>query len=144
MLAAGIRTVVDVRALPLSRKRGFSKTAFAAALARVGIAYSHMPALGCPKAVRDRYQADRDWATYTRAFLAYLDTQPAATLELVELSRTSTACLVCFEADSDRCHRTYVARDARRRGGLPILHLTATTVLPDRGFPEMKLPGFAR
>jgi uncharacterized protein (DUF488 family) len=50
-----IQTLVDVRELPLSRKRGFSKRALAEALALQGITYLHMPALGCPKPIRDRY-----------------------------------------------------------------------------------------
>jgi uncharacterized protein (DUF488 family) len=50
--------IVDVRELPLSRKKGFSKAAFHEALAEAGIAYTHVPALGCPKAIRDQYRAD--------------------------------------------------------------------------------------
>jgi hypothetical protein len=55
---AGIMTVADVRQMPLSRKRGFSKTALAAALEKVGIDYVHIPALGCPKPIRERYRLD--------------------------------------------------------------------------------------
>ena len=46
--AAQVKTVVDVRELPLSRKKGFSKSAFCAVLSAHGIAYLHAPALGCP------------------------------------------------------------------------------------------------
>ena len=70
MLTMGIETVVDVRERPLSRKKGFSKVAFSAALAQAGVAYRHDPQLGCPKAIRDRYKAGADWAEYTREFLA--------------------------------------------------------------------------
>lgn len=56
----GIETVVDVRANPLSRKPGFSKRALAAALSPASIAYIHLPAMGCPKPVRDRYK--RRWS----------------------------------------------------------------------------------
>ncbi|SEM69999.1 DUF488 domain-containing protein [Nonomuraea pusilla] len=41
--------LVDVRLTPISRKRGFSKTALATALAAAGIACRHMRALGNPK-----------------------------------------------------------------------------------------------
>lgn len=133
VVEAGIQTIVDVRELPLSRKRGFSKTAFAQALADAGVAYFHVPALGCPKDVRDRYKADRDWAAYTRDFLAYVATQDATVRELVKLSKATTSCLVCFEADYAACHRTYVARAARKLGGPVVMHLTAKTVLPDSG-----------
>lgn len=66
--AAQVKTVVDVRKLPLSRKKGFSKTAFCAALSAHGIAYLHAPALGCPKPIRNQYKADGNWQTYTRDF----------------------------------------------------------------------------
>ena len=133
---AKINTVVDVRELPLSRKKGFSKTAFSAALSEHSIAYLHMPALGCPKPVRNQYKADGNWRTYTRDFLAYIDTQEAPIQELVKISRATTACLVCFEADFSMCHRTFVARAARQHGGPTVMHLTAKTALPDLGFQQ--------
>src|SRR3546814_5218381 len=49
----GIKRVIDVREVPLSRKRGFSKTALAAKLVESGIDYSHFKALGDPKSGRD-------------------------------------------------------------------------------------------
>ncbi|WP_312414893.1 DUF488 domain-containing protein [Comamonas sp.] len=128
---AGVQTIVDVRELPLSRKKGFSKTAFREALSQFGISYLHVPALGCPKPVRDRYKADQDWAAYTKAFLAYVNTQEATVRELVKLTKTTKACLVCFEADFTMCHRTYVARAARRFGGPSVMHLTAKTSQAD-------------
>ena len=130
---SGIKTVVDVRELPLSRKKGFSKSSFRDALSAAGIAYFHVPALGCPKPIRDQFKADGDWAVYTKAFLAYISTQEATVQELVKLSRATSACLVCFEADYTACHRTYVARAARKLGGPSVMHLTAKTALPDGG-----------
>lgn len=131
--AAGVKTVVDVRELPLSRKKGFSKTSFSAALAAMNIAYLHAPLLGCPKPIRDKYKVDGDWTDYTKAFLAYIETQGASIRELVKLSKATTACLVCFEADYTMCHRTYVARSVRKHGGQPVMHLTTRTSVPDSG-----------
>jgi Protein of unknown function, DUF488 len=128
---ARVQLIVDVRELPLSRKKGFSKTALRTALAAADIDYQHRPALGCPKPVRDRYKADGDWQAYTRSFLAYLSTQ---TLEIDALSRAAQArqaCLVCFEADHGFCHRTYVARAAYASGAPAVRHLTARTVVAD-------------
>lgn len=131
--AAGVATIVDVRELPLSRKKGFSKSGFREALAAAGIAYFHVPALGCPRNIRDHYKLDGDWDVYTKAFLAYLASQEATVRELVKLSKSTSACLVCFEADYTLCHRTYVARAARKLGGPPVMHLTARTALVDGG-----------
>ena len=101
--AAQVKTVVDVRELPLSRKKGFSKTAFCTALATHGIA--HAPALGCPKPIRNQYKTDGNWQTYTREFLKYIQTQDASLRELVKIAQATPACLVCFEADYSSCVR---------------------------------------
>ena len=127
----GVKTIVDVRQLPLSRKRGFSKKSFSQALALADIAYVHMPTLGCPKAIRDAYKQDPDWRKYSESFLAYLQMQEAAVRELAKISRATTACLVCFEADFNFCHRTYVARATRRFGATTVQHITAQTVVAD-------------
>lgn len=126
-----IKTIVDVRQLPLSRKRGFSKRAFAEALAAADIAYVHMPTLGCPKAIRDAYKQNADWAQYTRSFLAHLKTQNAAVRELAKIARATDACLVCFEANYRECHRTFVARAAHHAGAPAITHIDAKTVVAD-------------
>jgi uncharacterized protein (DUF488 family) len=57
--AAGVRRLVDVRELPLSRRRGFSKTALAAALATAQIEYQHVRELGNPKPYRELYRSGR-------------------------------------------------------------------------------------
>ncbi|KAF1032870.1 MAG: hypothetical protein GAK37_00360 [Pseudomonas sp.] len=72
---ACIDKVLDVREYPLSRKKGFSKKAFAECLAAAGIEYEHNPLLGCPKPIRKRYKEDGDWLTYARDFRAYIRTR---------------------------------------------------------------------
>src|SRR5260221_8535246 len=58
---AGVRQVVDVREHPLSRKKGFSKNALSAVLLAHGIEYLSMTALGCPRAIRQRFKLGGDW-----------------------------------------------------------------------------------
>lgn len=128
----GVNTIVDVRELPLSRKKGFSKKALGEYLKHAGIGYFHAPALGCPKSIRNRYREDGDWRAYTRDFQDYLGTQDATVQQMAKFSQSSTVCLICFEADFNFCHRTFVARAATRVGGPPVQHITAKTVLPDQ------------
>ncbi|MGH6991354.1 MAG: DUF488 family protein [Stellaceae bacterium] len=123
--AAGIELVVDVRALPLSRKPGFSKRAFERALAEAGIGYAHRQALGTPKPIRARYKRDHDVAALNRDFGAYLEHQDLALAELTDLIHDKTACLVCYEADPKLCHRSLVAAAARRFGAPDAIHLDA-------------------
>jgi uncharacterized protein (DUF488 family) len=129
----GVRTVVDVRELPLSRKRGFSKTLFGTALVAAGIAYLHAPTLGCPKPVRDQYKRDGSWARYTSGFMRHLATQMAAVNELAKLAKATPTCLVCFEADFNYCHRSFVARAAHSAGAPSVMHLDARTACSDSG-----------
>ncbi|MGH6980531.1 MAG: DUF488 family protein, partial [Stellaceae bacterium] len=90
-----IELVVDVRALPLSRKRGFSKKTFAAALKDVGIAYEHRVALGTPKSMRARYKRDHDFVALAAQFNKYLGGQTHSLLELIDLVKCKRACLLC-------------------------------------------------
>ncbi len=128
---AGVETVIDVRANPLSRKPGFSKRGLAAALNEADLAYVHLPVMGCPKPVRDRYKQDADWSAYTRSFLAYLQTQAQSVAALAQSAKASLLCLVCFETDFERCHRTFVARAVAAHAGLRVTHLTGRTEIPD-------------
>ncbi len=112
-----MKVVIDVRELPLSRKKGFSKTAFAAALKDAGVAYEHRPAFGCRKPIRIQYKIDSNWKRYEKAFNAYLATQASAVADLAAFSKKAKACLVCFEADFNLCHRSLVARAAASANG---------------------------
>src|SRR6185369_12843167 len=56
---AGVERVIDVRALPLSRRPGFSKTPLRLALEEAGIEYVHLKALGTPAEGRTAARAGR-------------------------------------------------------------------------------------
>lgn len=135
--AAGVRVVLDVRELPLSRKPGFSKRSFAKALHDAGLAYAHLPVLGCPKPIRERYKANGDWKAYSKAFAAYLATQSDAVADLARTAKRVNTCLVCFEADFSRCHRSIVAQAALRAGGPRITHLTSAAANPETSVREV-------
>ena len=107
---AGVRIVIDVRAVASSRRAGFSKTLLAASLDEVGIDYLHLRALGTPKAGRDAARAGRT-AEMAAIFEAHL-TEPKAQLELAqarEVAAERRAALLCFEAQACECHRRIVA-----------------------------------
>jgi uncharacterized protein (DUF488 family) len=127
-----VQIVVDVRDVPLSRKRGFSKTGLAAALDAAGMKYLHIRSLGCPKAIRDQYRASRDWKAYTAAFMQHLRKQGVAVGQLATVCKGSAVALLCYEADAGFCHRTYVARAAAAISGDNVLHISAAGVTPDR------------
>jgi uncharacterized protein (DUF488 family) len=106
---AGVERVVDVRELPLSRRRGFSKSPLAEALARAGIRYEHVRALGNPKPNRERWKSG-DSKGGARAFRRHLHNGSRAALdELAESVPSEKTCLLCFEASHQDCHRSLIA-----------------------------------
>jgi len=108
--AAGVEVLIDVRAVPSSRRAGFSKRILAASLAEAGIDYVHLQALGTPKAGRQAVRAGRP-AEMRKIYEAHL-AEPKAQLELaqaIEIARERSASLLCYEADPSHCHRRIVA-----------------------------------
>jgi uncharacterized protein (DUF488 family) len=126
-----VSLLADVREAPISRKPGFSKSALAEALRHAGIDYRHIRPLGCPKPIRDAYKEDGDWARYTRAFMKHLAAQQAAVDELAKLCENQPSALLCYEADFNRCHRTYVARAVAEHSGAQICHITTAGLVDD-------------
>lgn len=103
-----IGRVVDVRQLPLSRKRGFSKTPLRKMLQEAGIDYFHARELGVPKPLRQQRKGGCSWADYARQYAVVLDAHPAEIDALITMAATHSICLLCFERDPLQCHRSLV------------------------------------
>ena len=104
---AGVARVIDVRALPLSRRPGFSKTSLAAGLAEAGIGYVHLKALGTPKPGRDAAKKG-DIATLRAVYAEQLELPEAQAQAaiMLDFARATPSALLCFERDPCHCHRT--------------------------------------
>lgn len=105
--AAGVERVIDVRAVPLSRKPGFSKNGLAASLRNAGIDYVHLKALGTPPEGREAARKGRH-GDLERVYAAQLDTPEAGAdaARMTALAKEKPSVLLCFERDPLRCHRT--------------------------------------
>ncbi|MCJ2037096.1 DUF488 family protein [Methylobacterium sp. J-068] len=115
---AAVATLVDVRAVANSRKRGFSKTALRTNLEEAGLTYAHMRALGTPKAGRQAARA-HDAALMRRIYCEeVLDTADGglALDALCDLAARAPTCLLCFERDPALCHRRVLAERMVGRG----------------------------
>jgi uncharacterized protein (DUF488 family) len=104
---AGVERVIDVRALPLSRRPGFSKTPIRAALAEAGIDYVHLKALGTPAEGRAAARAGRH-ADLERIYAGQLELPEAMaqSAQMLELVREKPSALLCMEREPAHCHRT--------------------------------------
>jgi uncharacterized protein (DUF488 family) len=127
---AKVKLLVDVRAVAMSRRPGFAKTALSANLHEAGIDYLHLRRLGTPADGRVAARAGRHEEMH-RIFLAHLATFPAqeelhTLAELVQQSRN--VAIMCFEAEARYCHRTLVANALRAMMPLKVIDL-----MPDVG-----------
>ena len=105
--AAGVERVIDVRAVPMSRKPGFSKNVLAAGLGEAGIDYVHLKALGTPPEGREAARKGR-WEVMKRVYAAQLETPEAGADagRMIALAEEKPSALLCFERDPAHCHRT--------------------------------------
>lgn len=124
LVESGVRTVIDIRELPISRRPGFAKRALGEAVTAAGMTYIHLKALGDPKEGRNAAHAG-DMAGFRRIFKAHLKTTPAqeALAVAIDIADTSNSCLLCYERDPQVCHRLIVAAEMARTGEFAIQHL---------------------
>lgn len=114
---AGVERVIDVRAVPNSRRPGFSKNPLRNALAEVGIDYVHLKALGTPADGRSAARAGRQ-DDLERIYARQLDLPEAMVQaeQMRELAAEKRSALLCYEREPAQCHRSLllaaVARDA--------------------------------
>jgi uncharacterized protein (DUF488 family) len=104
---AGVQRVIDVRALPLSRRPGFSKSPLRAALEEAGIEYVHLKALGTPAEGRTAARAGRH-EDLERIYAGQLELPEAIaqSAQMLELAAEKPSALLCFEREPRHCHRT--------------------------------------
>ncbi len=114
---AKIELLVDVRAVTASRRLGFSKRQFAAALDKAGIGYLHLQKLGTPAQGRAAARAgDRDTlVTVYDNHIKGAEAQ-AELAELTGLIRSGKRiALLCYCRDGKTCHRSRIVANIRKR-----------------------------
>jgi uncharacterized protein (DUF488 family) len=127
---AGVKLLVDVRAIASSRRPGFSKNQLAAGLDERGIAYIHLRGLGTPKEGREAARSG-EFDTLHKIYSKHLKT-PQAREELDELSalvkQSGPVCILCYERDHAQCHRRWIAEIIEERDGVKIENLAGKQV----------------
>ena len=104
---AGVRRVIDIRAVPNSRRPGFSKNPLRNALAEVGIDYVHLKALGTPADGRAAARAGKQ-DELERIYTGQLELPEAMvqSQQMRELAADAPSALLCYEREPADCHRT--------------------------------------
>jgi hypothetical protein len=124
LMRRGIRRVLDVRSNAFSRKFGFTAGTLRALCGNAGIAYTHLPQLGVPRALRVDLSStavrEKLLDHYERAILP---TKESGVEEAAGLMREMPSALLCFELDPRACHRGRLAPCVARLAGLAVQHL---------------------
>lgn len=108
-----VKTLVDIRELPLSRVYGYSKTRLSNILETNGINYIHLRELGTPKWMRKKYSVSKNYEEFFIEFKEYI--QPklnnglTSLLENVFEEDNKPYCLFCYERNYQQCHRKIIS-----------------------------------
>ena len=127
-----IDLILDIREIPLSRKKGFSKNLLRERLETNGIGYRHEKDLGSPKPIREKLYKDKNYEDFFRSFDKHLETQSNLISGLCKDLKGNVA-LLCFEKDVLTCHRKSVAREMSAILGRKPRHLVVQAKSKENG-----------
>lgn len=127
-----IRTLIDVRTIPKSRRMPwFNGDALASTLKKVGIPYQSMKSLG---GLRHPLKNSINMGWHNESFRGFADyMQTAAFAEAIDelyemMEKTERLAIMCAEAVPWRCHRSLIA-DAFLARGISTMHIVSHTSL---------------
>lgn len=99
--AHDVEKVIDVRELPLSRRKGFSKTPLANTLKAAGISYQHVRAAGNP-----HRNLKADPAACLAMYAKHLEAHPEVLSVVSTAVNGGRVAFLCFERAHEACHRS--------------------------------------
>ena len=122
----GVEVVADIRKLPASRKKGFSKTALRETLRCKGIDYFNYQALGAPKELRNELYKSGNYDRFFQKYGNNISDKTDYLAEILSLINSGrNVALLCFERNPQECHRKVVAEEIRKLdgNGLKVEHI---------------------
>lgn len=119
-----VECLLDTRELPISRKKGFAKTALASQLSEAGISYKHFRLLGSPRVHRHEVRATGDYDKFFAEVRRHIASVAGQQLrEAIAIARQKTSCLMCCCPDWTLCHRRCVVEAINELTYFSIEHL---------------------
>lgn len=123
-----IKTLIDIRALPGSRKfPQYDKDDLAQSLTQAGIQYVYLKSLGGRRKTHKQSKNSRWKNTSFQAYADYMET-PAfeeGIKDLEQMAKESLTVIMCAEAVWWRCHRSMIA-DYLKAKGWEVRHIMHT------------------
>lgn len=97
----GVQKLIDVRELPISRKRGFSKNALGDHLQKAGIEYLHLKAAGNP-----HHKKKADVRLCLQLYQHHLELNPEVVEVVAGECFAGLTAVLCYERMHSDCHRS--------------------------------------
>lgn len=131
LLEHGVECLLDAREIPISRKKGFSKTALSGHLADAGIEYWHSRLLGSPKVVRHELRETHDYGRFFRRVHKHINqAEVAAELKsAIFMARKQTTCVMCCCPDWKYCHRRCLVEAISECASFSFQHLDRESII---------------
>ncbi|MGD8454736.1 MAG: DUF488 domain-containing protein [Anaerolineales bacterium] len=127
LIKNNVKSLIDVRNNPYSRKFGFSQSKLKPYVKTLGIEYTHLPELGVPSKLRKNLYVPGD---YLQLFEFYKKNILPEQSKAVDKIRDSVkehqrVALTCFEANPSQCHRHLITEYLEKQSDFshPIVHL---------------------
>ncbi len=103
-----ISRIIDVRDIPVSRKKGFSSVPLKETLESNGIKYIHIKSLGSPATFRKKLKEDGDYDYFFKAYSEYLSENIEIIKDVYRFILDGVNCIMCFERLFNQCHRSII------------------------------------
>jgi uncharacterized protein (DUF488 family) len=114
----GVDVVADIRKLPVSRKKGFSKKVLGETLNHNGIDYLNYQALGAPKELRDELYKSGNYDRFFHKYENNISNKADHLADILSLINSGRkVALLCFERNPQICHRKVVAEKIKKLDG---------------------------
>jgi uncharacterized protein (DUF488 family) len=107
---AGVKILLDIRLSNVSQLAGFTKGKDLSYFVKAILdgKYYHITDLAPTKELLKKYQADENWQTYEKEFIALLEKRNVENKIQPELLKGPTV-LLCSEKTAEKCHRRLTA-----------------------------------
>lgn len=133
LLESGIKSLIDTRSNPVSRRYGFHKSSLSKLSGLVGIKYEHCPEVGVPSSWRQELQTDGEYKILFKRYEGeVLDEIKDSVERLAEAMKAEPSVLLCRESLPTHCHRTVLAKRLSIINGLETIDLTPLEEKPDQ------------
>lgn len=121
-----ITKIIDIRLNKDSQLSGFAKSKDIKYILEkiLNIKYVVIPEFSPTEELFKTYQKDKDWEKYEKTFMGLIKERKLERFKDVVLDGKERVCLLCSEAEADKCHRRLLAEFFSRLGKkVNIVHL---------------------